>query len=189
MLTTKIRINPTQHEVTYEIEGTINQLQELDLKEIEKLNTIVNRIASVFKSEEKVTHQKKNLDEAEGEDVNENNVTIEINIPTELIDAVQKLDERIRFPILWYFSNQKRMAVKDFLLACARKGVSLSSSWHPSAGGNFKKRLVGEDKMFHEDGKVGGQTAWKLTDVGELKVTKEIERLHAATNNGFTKGN
>ena len=88
-----------------------------------------------------------------------------------------KLEERIRFPILWYHSTKQIMTVEEFLTVCADKGFSLNTSWLPSAGGNFKNRLVNEDKMFKEVNKVGKNKTWSLTDIGKLKVKRVIQNI------------
>lgn len=103
---------------------------------------------------------------------------ISINIPENLIEPVMKLDERKRIPILWSFSSQSVMTVEGFLNVCADKGFGLSPSWLPSAGGNFHNRLVKEDKMLTSDKlKIKGKKTWKLTDVGKLKIKKELSKL------------
>jgi len=103
---------------------------------------------------------------------------ISINIPENLIEPIMELDERKRIPILWSFSSQSVMTIEDFLNICADKGFGLGPSWLPSAGGNFKNRLVEEDKMF-TSGKlrINNKKTWKLTDVGKLKIKKELSNL------------
>lgn len=87
------------------------------------------------------------------------------------------MEERARFPVLWYFSNKPIMSVKEFLNICAETGFSLGPSWLPSAGGNFLNRLVNEDKMFHKKAKMNGEQTWELTDIGKLKVKKILNDL------------
>lgn len=183
MLTVRMRINPTQGEVTYDIEGSTDELTTLDLAQINKLNALANKIASMFdvvKKKEGYPHShrgsiKTTKDHKKDQDIDE--LPIDISIPQELIEEILKLEERIRIPVLWYFSTRQKMTVKDFLMACARKGLTLNSSWHPSAGGNFKRRLINEDKMFHETEKVGRDAILELTDIGRLKIMKELEKL------------
>lgn len=108
----------------------------------------------------------------------ENFKNIDINIPEEIIENITNLDERIQFPILWYFSTQPIMSVNEFLNACADKGLTLNPSWHTSAGGNFKNRLVKEDKMFTQVKNIESkEKVWKLTDVGKLKIKKQVNDL------------
>ena len=103
---------------------------------------------------------------------------ISINITENLIEPIMELDERKRFPILWSFSSHSVMTIEDFLNICADKGFGLKPSWHPSAGGNFNNRLVKEDKMFTSGKlKINGKKTWKLTDVGKLKIKKELSKL------------
>lgn len=185
MLTARLQINPNLEEVSYEIEGPIEELAAIDLSSIEQMNALVNKINSrlevkgngktyeIRNNNSSGASQKQTIEESTA------STSIEINVPVDLIESILKLEERIRFPILWHFSNHEKMTIKDFLMACAKKGFTLSSSWLPSAGGNFKGRLVNEDKMFHEAGKIGNQTAWALTDVGKLKIMKELEKLKA----------
>ena len=101
------------------------------------------------------------------------NDNISINVPENLIESLLKLDERKLIPILWSFSSQPIMKVEDFINACFEKGFMLSTSWLPSAGGNFKTRLIKEDKMMTEIKlKIKGKKSWKLTDVGKMKIKK-----------------
>ena len=188
MLTTRMCVDPLRREVTYEIEGSIDELAAIDLVYLNKLNVLVNKISSGFgivNEPEQSTQSTNSTVKANKENKKEQTVAgdqpIEIKVPSELIEGILKLEERIRFPILWHFSNIQRMTVKDFLIACTKKGFGLSSSWLPSAGGNFKGRLVTEDKMFYEDGKIGSQTAWLLTDVGKVKIKKELEKMGTVT--------
>lgn len=103
---------------------------------------------------------------------------ISINIPENLIEPIMELDERKRIPILWSFSSQLVMTIEDFLNICADEGFGLNSSWLPGAGGNFNNRLVKEDKMFTSSKlKINGKKTWKLTDVGKLKIKKELSKL------------
>lgn len=103
---------------------------------------------------------------------------ISINIPENLIGPIMKLDERKRIPILWSFCSQSVVTIENFLNICADKRFGLNSSWLPGVGGNFKNRLVKEDKMFTSDKlKINGKKTWKLTDVGKLKIKKELLKL------------
>jgi len=100
-----------------------------------------------------------------------------IRVPEDLVDKIENMIERVRFPVLWYFSNKQIMSVKEFLNICAETGFSLGSSWLPSVGGTFLNRLVKEDKMFRKGAKVDGEQTWELTDIGKLKVKKILDDL------------
>jgi len=106
------------------------------------------------------------------------NNEISINMPENLIESLMKLEERKLFPILWSFSSQPIMIVEDFINACSEKGFMFSPSWLPSAGGHFKARLIKEDKMLTETKlKIKGRKTWKLTDVGKIKLRKELANI------------
>jgi len=111
------------------------------------------------------------------------NNEILINIPEDLIEPLLELDERKQIPILWSFSSQAVMVMADFIDVCAEKGFILSQSWLPSAGGHFKAILVKKDKMLTETKlKINGKKTWKLTDVGKIKIRKEISKITKKTN-------
>lgn len=106
------------------------------------------------------------------------NEEITFNIPDDLIESIMKLDERQQIPILWSFSSQPVMSVENFITACSEKGFLLNPSWLPSAGGNFKNRLVKEDrKLTDAKVKIGGKKTWKLTDIGKIKIKKELASI------------
>lgn len=183
MTTIRMLVNPSHGHVTYEIEGSAEEMIRLDLGQIVKLNELADQIAGTLtsvKQKEKSNSESTNQSTEDGG--KENGLTnvdrlLEINVPNELVEKITTLDERVRMPLLWYFSNRHSMTVKEFLMACAKKGFSLSASWLPSTGGNFKNRLVNEDKMFREANKIGREIVWDFTDVGKLKIMKEIEKL------------
>jgi len=103
------------------------------------------------------------------------NDQISINIPENLIEPLMAIDERRQIPILWSFSSQPIMDVESFIETCSEKGFLFGSSWLPSAGGNFKNRIVKEDKMLTDAKiKINGKKAWKLTDVGKVKLKRII---------------
>ncbi|MEC4847667.1 MAG: hypothetical protein RI100_00565 [Nitrosarchaeum sp.] len=106
------------------------------------------------------------------------NNEISINIPENLIESLMKLDERQLIPILWSFSSNPIMNIEGFIQSCGEKGFLLNSSWLPSVGGNFKNRIVKEDRML-TDAKttINGKKAWKLTDVGKIKLNKILSEL------------
>ena len=145
-------------------------------KEIEKkFEDLADRL---FKLEKEVEILKDNKEIITSSESRNHDVTdIAINVPEEIVDQITGLDERVRFPILWYYSSKQIMTVEEFLNACSDKGFSLSSSWLPSAGGNFKNRLVREDKMFREAEKIGKNKAWTLTDIGRLKIKRELQNI------------
>jgi len=124
----------------------------------------------------KIQGSKKKGHESKTEIIVENE-SIDIKIPEEMIENITDLDERTQFPIIWYFSTIPILTVSEFLNACADKGLSLSPSWHTSAGGNFKNRLVKEDKMFTSIKTKNHEKKWKLTDVGKLKIKKLLNEL------------
>lgn len=186
MLSARIHVNPSLGEVFYEIEGSTDELSAIDLVYVNKLNKLAKDISSTLdiverKEQSKLLSVNSSLGkEAKKDEYAISDPPIEIRVPQELIDSIIKLEERIKFPILWYFSSRQSMTVKDFLMTCAKKGFGLSFSWLPSAGGNFKRRLVNEDMLFREADKLGREVVWEFTDLGKLKVMKEIEKLRSA---------
>ena len=58
------------------------------------------------------------------------------------------------------------------------KGILISQGpEHIMDGGNFKNRLVKEDKMFTNVKTESKEKKWKLTDVGKLKIKKQLNEL------------
>lgn len=106
------------------------------------------------------------------------NNEILINIPENLIEPLMEIDERSQIPILWSFSSHPIMDIESFIHSCSEKGFLLSPSWLPSTGGNFKNRLVKEDKMLTDaKTKINGKKAWKLTDVGKIKLKRILSKI------------
>jgi len=64
------------------------------------------------------------------------------------------------------------MTVEEFLDASSRAGVTIAPSYSPKKGGNFRNRLVKQDKMFVEDGRVDKMPKYKLSAAGKLKAQK-----------------
>jgi hypothetical protein len=183
---TRMRVSPLRGDVNYEVEGSIDEFVALDPSYFDKLTELAKKISTTLdKGEQRDDIKQISQDSAESKKVSKskNNSSppaiqvAEIEIPQEFIEGVKELDERTRFSIIWSFSNRPRMTIKEFLIACAKKGFALSSSWLPSEGGNFRGRLVNEDRMFHDVEKVGRELVWELTDVGRLKVMRELEKL------------
>ena len=96
----------------------------------------------------------------------------ELSIPEHSLEKILALKEREQIPILWSLASAQSMTVDEFLQACTRAGVTISQSYSPTKGGNFRNRLVKQDKMFLEDGKVGKVPRYKLSASGKLKVQK-----------------
>lgn len=149
----------------------------------DKINEIDERVKKLEKLEKHVPKIKEiqvlkgNRDITDNSNSQELTSVISINVPEETIDQIERLDERIKFPILWHYSSKPIMTVEEFLNACSDKGFSLSPSWLPSAGGNFKNRLVKEDKMFREADKLGKNKTYTLTDIGKLKIKRELQKI------------
>jgi ribosomal protein S8E len=95
-----------------------------------------------------------------------------LSIPEQSLEKILTLKEREQIPILWSFSSKQSMTVDEFLAASSTAGVSISPSYSPTKGGNFRNRLVKQDKMFVEDGKLGKVSKYKLSAAGKLKAQK-----------------
>ena len=95
-----------------------------------------------------------------------------LSIPEHSLEKILALKEREQIPILWSLSSAQSMTVDEFLSACSDAGVTISQSYSPTKGGNFRNRLVKQDKMFLEDGKVGKVPRYKLSAAGKLKAQK-----------------
>jgi hypothetical protein len=93
-------------------------------------------------------------------------------ITDQSLEKILALKERERIPILWSLSSQQSMTVDEFLAASSRAGVSIAPSYSPTKGGNFRNRLVKQDKVFVEDGKLGKVPKYKLSAAGRLKARK-----------------
>lgn len=186
MVTFKLHVNPLTKEVSFDIEGSYDEIRKVDLNKINELNKVVEEIIFVLQNNKSKLLPSKahNMDKKNTAD--ETQLHLEIKVPGEIIDDILNLKERVRFPILWYFSNQSIMKVKEFLTACADKGFPLRTTWLPNLGGDFTKILVHKDKMFHEVDKVDGEKRWTLTDVGKLKIKKLINELESNRTNKNT---
>jgi hypothetical protein len=95
-----------------------------------------------------------------------------ISIPGQSLERILALKEREQIPILWSLASKPTMSVDEFLAASSRAGVTIAPSYSPTKGGNFRNRLVKQDKMFIEDGKVGKVPRYKLSAAGKLKSQK-----------------
>ena len=95
-----------------------------------------------------------------------------ISIPEQSLGKILALRERERIPILWSLSSQQSMTVDEFLSASSKAGVAVAPSYSPAKGGNFRNRLLKQDKMFIEDGKLGKVPKYRLTAAGKLKAQK-----------------
>jgi len=95
-----------------------------------------------------------------------------LSIPEHSLEKILALKEREQIPILWSLSSQQSMTVDGFLTACEKAGVTISRSYSPTKGGNFRNRLFKEDKMFVEDSKAGKVPKYKLSAAGRLKAQK-----------------
>ncbi len=133
-----------------------------------KILTLENEIKSLKQIMSPIYQQSQNTD---------SNFYIKIQVPEKIIDDVIKMDERFRFPTLWYFSTKQIMSIKEFLNVCSETGFSLNPSWLPSTGGNFNNRLVKEDKMFRKVKKENGEQTWELTDMARLKIKRKISEF------------
>ena len=174
----KIRINPATKEVDYTIEGNYDDLLKIDYDKIKEMNKIVKKIVGTFDMPSKKDHEKSTY--RYDPTLSQNNKP-DIVVPSNIVENVEKLDDRQKIPILWNFSSKPIMPVGEFLTAAAAQGFSLSPTWHPSAGGNFATKLVSEDKMFREREKKGKEKTWELTNVGKLKITAELKKLEKST--------
>ena len=95
-----------------------------------------------------------------------------------MIKPILKLDERKQIPILWSFSSQEVMTVRDFINACSEKGFPFSARWLSTAGSYFRTLLVKEDGMLEETKlKINGKRTWKLTDVGKIKIKEDLSKI------------
>ena len=98
-----------------------------------------------------------------------------LSIPQKSLEKILSLKEREQIPILWSLSSKPSMTVDEFLSLCEKAGITIPPSYSPTKGGNFRNRLVKEDKMFVEDGKVGKVSMYKLSAAGRLKAQKFLE--------------
>lgn len=170
----KIKINPISKEISYEIEGDLDDIEKIDandIKRIEKHFLKLQNKASLKNNESKKRIKKNNDEEKPIQQ-------LELKIPSNLVEKVELLkNENIKFPILWSFSTQEKMTVNEFFELVSNEGFSLSTSWLPKTGGNFSSTLVKRDKIFHLKEKKGSENIWAFTKVGKLKVEKHIQKL------------
>lgn len=175
MLEYKIRVNPNTGEVDYVVEGSYEELLIMDMDKVKGLNEIVKKITKTLDNKNIILTKAVESGITKPKTVSE----LEINAPQNLWQKINEIDERTRFPILWFYSTKPVMSVKEFLTLCAKKGFSLNTSWLPSVGGNFASKLVKEDKMFKEEGKEGGEKLWAMTDLGRIRIQQEIHKLES----------
>ena len=134
---------------------------------------------SILNLENEIKSLKQIISPVSQQSQNGNSSLIKIQVPEKFVDDIIKMDERSRFPILWYFSTKQIMSVKEFLNICSETGFSLSPSWLTSAGGNFSNRLVKEDKMFRKAKKENGELLWELTDIARLKIKRQVNEFES----------
>ena len=171
MIDFKIRVNPSTKEVDYTVEGSYEDLLKVNFDTIKEMNILIQKIKETF-PEEEIHDVPKAIT-----NIPKENSDLQISVPTDLIDTIEKMDERSKIPLLWYYSSKPIMTVSEFLEMSSDTGFSLSSNWHPSAGGHFASTLVSQDKMFREKGKKGREKLWELTDVGKLKMKALIKKI------------
>jgi hypothetical protein len=117
-------------------------------------------------SSERKSLAKKSSDQHEEQDIPQ------IRIPDQHLERILALKERDQIPILWHLRAKPSMTVDEFLRASSNAGIAISPSYSPSKGGNFRNRLVKEDKMFVEDGLKGKVPRYKLSSIGKIKIQK-----------------
>lgn len=176
----KIRVNPTTKEVDYMIEGNYSDLLSVDMNKINEMNKIVKKISETFDTLS--TNDYADLVSTRPHNKSASDKS-NIDVPSNLISIVENLDDRLKIPILWSFSSKPAMSVGEFLTTSAAQGFSISSSWHPSSGGQFATKLVNADKMFHTVKSEGKEKIWELTTVGKLKIANELKKLKKSINN------
>ena len=175
MVNYKINVNPNQKTVSFEIKGSFEELESINLNKIKELHTKVNNISKELGFN--VSKSPKIESDSKDDEKDDEELETKIKIPEHLMSKVESLDERKKFPILWYFSSNPIMTVDEFLTQCVQKGFSLKPWWLPTAGGKFSKTFVQEDKILHKVGKRGSKTTWTFTDIGKLKIMKMIKEL------------
>lgn len=170
----KLHFDSIKQSVTYSIEDEYDELKKITVDDIKKYNKLVENLTKSFSSQ--ITSHVKN-EQNPPLNVDVSNPVPTLTVPDELVPIIEKLDERIKFPMLWYFSSVPIMTVSDFLNLCSSEGFTLNSYWLPSAGGHFSGKLVNSDKMFHRVGRQGKEKTWELTKIGKLKLSNKINEL------------
>ena len=139
------------------------------------LSRLISEQESDFGNARAKTHSKKMAEEASSgktaQAVEKSNMPT-LTITEQYLEKILALKEREQIPILWSLSSQQSMTVDEFLAASSRAGVSIAPSYSPTKGGNFRNRLVKQDKMFVEDGKLGKVPKYKLSAAGKFKAQK-----------------
>ncbi len=100
-------------------------------------------------------------------------------VQEKFLKGVLNLSERQQIPVLWSFSNKPAMTIDQLIEASTRSGIAISPSWSPMKGGNFRNRLVKEDRMFVEEGKIGKMPKYKLSASGRMKVAWILEQIES----------
>jgi len=117
-------------------------------------------------------HSKMTIEEPQSGKITQEHSVPSLSIPAQSLEKILALKEREQIPILWSLSSQQSMTVDEFLDASSKAGVTIAPSYSPAKGGNFRNRLVKQDKIFVEDGKLGKIPKYKLSAAGKLKAQK-----------------
>jgi len=178
MVRVRVRADPQAGAISFELEGEHDEIVAFNPEDFGRLNQRIIEFANAVgigttsaPSVKEAIRKKPPSGKQTGID------GPVLSVPADHLEKILQLEEMARIPVMWYFSSKPSMTVNEFLSAAAKKGVPLSSSWSPSAGGNFTTRLVNKDKMFVAEGKVGRTTKFRLTDLGLLKVEKTLAEL------------
>jgi hypothetical protein len=169
-------INVVKEIVADEEEPFKSMAFEIILSRLLRTVDLESNSASSVKNRKNPTSVKEKAIQVEGPS---NQQIIEFEIPESIKEVILSLPERKRIPLLWNFSTKKSMTIREFLEAAAKNNIPLSHTWLPSEGSNFAKRIVRDEKMLEEDGKVGREIKYKIGDVGNLKIRKIIAEIEA----------
>jgi len=175
MINYKINIIPIQKIISCSIEGDFDELDSIDITKIKKLNAKIEKLSKELGYEESVSSIQEYKTKITGKKSNDS-IPI-LHVPDDLMQKIEELDERKKFPVLWSFSSNPIMTVDEFLTECTAKGFTLSPNWLPTAGGYFSTTMVKGAKILRKVAKKGNKTTWTPTDMGKLKIKQMINDL------------
>ena len=182
MIRVRVHVDSQTKRISFELDGDHDDIIAFSLSDFNKLSAKIQEFAGSIGGETVPVSAIRTtaIEGSQSHHAESRTAEPVLSIPADILEKISSLDERTRIPAIWHFSNKPSMTVNEFLSAAAKKGIGLSPSWSPREGGNFRNRLVKEDKMFAEDGNEGKTTRFKLTELATIKVKKTLSELKTA---------
>lgn len=168
----RIRIDPSKEEITYEIEGDLDDITNIDKKTLNQLNEYVLKLQNEQFKKSKKTKKEENTGIDEKSELEKKSI---LDVPLNLIESINSLKVEEKIPVLWYYSTNEKMTVAELFQLAVQEGFSLSHVWLPSAGGSFAAKFA--NKIFYSNSKKGKEKIWQFTKVGKFKTKQFITNL------------